>query len=128
MATSSGSSKTAVQLSPACSQPRQSGPRLRIAIAEVGQSSLTNSRSAAPPAVRPPMLIGSRSNPVTDSAGATGVSIATDSAPELSIAAALLALSATDASVPSHQLRRPAARQGSDLHGDYALAAAANRR
>ena len=69
-AISSGSSKTAVALSPASCQAGHSGPSLRMASAEVGQSSLTNSRSAAPPAVRAPMVTSPRPVPRTDSAGA----------------------------------------------------------
>jgi hypothetical protein len=48
-----------------------------MAMAEVGQSSLTNSSSAAPPAVRPAMVTSPGLSPRTDSGGAViGVPVA----------------------------------------------------
>src|SRR5439155_12265006 len=69
-ATSSGSSNTAVAVSPASCHAPHNGPSLRRAIAEVGHSSETNSSSAPPPAVRPATVTSAGPSPRPDRAGA----------------------------------------------------------
>src|SRR5262249_52408370 len=69
-ATSSGSSKIAAAVSPAASHPAHSGPRARIAIADVGHSSDTKTSRAAPRAVRSAKPTTAGSTPATDNIGA----------------------------------------------------------